>query len=578
MPTALSPEPTQNLTPRSLQQSSLASGRWFAVCWVSLWALLSSAWCITSARHLGATFDEPIYIKEGLEAWRTGSTAGLMKLGTMPLPVDIQTLPLYLWENWRGRPIDPVAEFHTVLPYARAATLLFWWLLLVHAWLAARSLGGPWAAAIAVAFLACEPCLASHAALATTDIAVTACLLALVYHFQASREKAWWGRIAWPGLWFAAAVLAKASGLVFGCLCLFLVEAQRCGWWRRPDSPRFRDSWKDLFQIGLIGMVLVFAYCGSDWQPQKSFLKWAHGLPEGFLSTVMVWLAEHLRIFSNAGDGIMRQVTHNVRGHGAYLLGQTHRRALWYYFPVVLAIKLSVPLLFAPFAVALVRLWKRGPSVRANWALLCAAALLAFSLTCRVQIGVRFMFPLVALGVVGLAAALVQATVAWPLRARRAALAVTAGCLLWTAASAAAVWPDGICYVNPLWGGTREGYRLVSEANYDWGQGLKELTGWQQKHPGEELYVWYFGTDPAFQTLPVLPLPLHALPAHSPADILQHLRGHRVAISTTLAHGCVPGPSMPYVHAVLHAHRPIARTTTFLIYDFTDDTARKMTR
>src|SRR5260370_11727704 len=105
-----------------------------------------------------------------------------MKLGTMPLPVDVQTLPLYLWERCRGRPIDPVGELHLVLPFARAATLFFWGLLLWHAWLAAAFLGGRWAGALAVAVLACGPILAAHASLATTDIAVTACLLALLYH------------------------------------------------------------------------------------------------------------------------------------------------------------------------------------------------------------------------------------------------------------------------------------------------------------------------------------------------------------------------------------------------------------
>ncbi|HKB42707.1 MAG TPA: hypothetical protein VKD72_40130, partial [Gemmataceae bacterium] len=104
----------------------MAGARWqFFALWVGAWVLLSSLWCVTSARHLGATFDEPVYITEGLKRWRTGSTAGLMKLGTMPLPVDVQTLPLHLWEKWHGTPIDPVADFHKVLPWARAATLLF---------------------------------------------------------------------------------------------------------------------------------------------------------------------------------------------------------------------------------------------------------------------------------------------------------------------------------------------------------------------------------------------------------------------------------------------------------------------
>src|SRR5439155_95282 len=152
-----------------------------------------------------------------------------------------------------------------------------------------------------------------------------------------------------------------------------------------------------------LGMIAVLLYCGSDWQAQSSFVAWAHALPDGRLARSMTWLAEHLCIFSNGAEGIIRQVKHNIRGHGAYLLGDAQPRAFWYYFPVALSIKLSLPLLFLPFVVAVVR-----PRALVNWASLAAATLLLFSLNCRVQIGVRLMLPLVALAIVGLAAATVQ--------------------------------------------------------------------------------------------------------------------------------------------------------------------------
>lgn len=558
-------------------ESSAWRARLVDALWLIAWGVASSVWCVTAAGRLGATFDEPVYVAEGLQRWRGGSTAGLMKLGTMPLPVDVQTLPLYAWERWRGTPIDPAAELHRVLPYARAGTLLFWWLLLGHVALAARALGGRRAAALAVAFVACEPVLAAHAGLATTDIAVTACLVALAYHFRQTRAARWGWRVAWPAAWFALAVLAKASGLVFGALVLFVLEADRCGWWRRREGdaapPAFRSSLHDLFQIGFLGMALVFLYCGCDGRPNASFVAWARGLPEGAPASALLWLAEHLRVFSNAGEGIVRQVTHNVRGHGSYLLGHTDPRSLWYYFPVLMSIKFTAPLLLAPLAwVGLRRTAPRRGPWYGNWALLAALALLLFSLVCRVQIGVRFMFPLLALAVIGLAAGLVRALdgAASPWRPRLLA-AGAAACLAWNLAEGLAVWPDGLCYVNPLWGGTRDGYRLTSEANYDWGQGLKELAHWLRDHPQSEFYVWYFGTDPAVGELPARLLPLHGLPIAGPEDALRHLRGRRVAVSTTLLYGNVFTPSMPPVLAVLRARRPVDRTTTFLIYDFTDE-------
>src|SRR5262249_12894134 len=140
-----------------LMETSVKHCWWLDAVWVLAFAAASSAWCLSASRELGATFDEPIYVLKGLERWRTGSHTGLMKLGTMPLPVDLDTLPLYLWERGHGFEFDAVADLDQILRYARMGTLVFWWLLLFYGWKLGRFLGGPWAGRLAVAFLACEP-------------------------------------------------------------------------------------------------------------------------------------------------------------------------------------------------------------------------------------------------------------------------------------------------------------------------------------------------------------------------------------------------------------------------------------
>ena len=57
-------------------RARLFDAAWFIVC-----LTLSSCWCWTAARQLGATFDEPVYIARGLDFWHTGSHRGLMVLG-----------------------------------------------------------------------------------------------------------------------------------------------------------------------------------------------------------------------------------------------------------------------------------------------------------------------------------------------------------------------------------------------------------------------------------------------------------------------------------------------------------------
>jgi hypothetical protein len=220
---------------------------WFIdLAWLLFCGLLASVWCWTAARQLGATFDEPVYLIQGLHRWHTGSPDGLMRLGTMPLPVDVVTLPLVLLEKWRGETIDPVREWEQVIPWARAATLVFFWLLLVHGFLYARFLGGPWAGRLVVPLIAWEPSLLAHSALATTDVAITACLLALVYYFHRGRDAGWWRRVALPALWFGLALTAKASALVYAPVCLLVVGIGHL--LQRADMPA--ASWLTKLTVG----------------------------------------------------------------------------------------------------------------------------------------------------------------------------------------------------------------------------------------------------------------------------------------------------------------------------------------
>ena len=550
-------------------------GRLLEVGWLLFWIIASSAWCVSASARLSATFDEPTYITLGLDYWHTGSYKPLLDLGTMPLPPQAQTLPLHLWERWRGENFDAAQELDRLLPIARLGTLPFWWLLLLYGWLAGRQMAGVWGGRLAVAFLACEPNLLAHASLATTDVAVTACLIALLYHFRAGRNGVWRKRILVPAIWFALAVLAKASGLAFGIIGMGMVELQY-QWTSLSETTNGRARLRvaamsllrrpfrrELTQICGLGLLAVFCYCGSDDLPSPSFIAWAKQLPEGSLRSGMTWIAEHLRIFSNAGVALVRQVRHNVQGHGVFLLDQVAKRAIWYYFPVALCIKTPLPLLALPLFLLVV--CRRA---LCNWACLAALALLLFTLICRVQTGIRLVLPLMGFAVVGIAAALVVAREQLAVSRWRPLLTATAALgtawLLWIPCSA---WPHGLCYTNELWGGTTNGYRCLSDSNYDWGQGLKELARWQETHRVDDLHVMYYGTDTSLRRLPMHPLAVGALQLD--ADGLPApAKGRTLAVGASIVYGSVSEifPDLKAMAQALRGITPIDRTMTFFIY------------
>jgi hypothetical protein len=290
---------------------------------------------------------------------------------------------------------------------------------------------------------------------------------------------------------------------------------------------------------------------------------WANGLPAGAGKTAMTWIADHLCIFSNAGEGLARQVKHNLHGHGVYLLGTASDHAIWYYFPVLFTIKLAIPLLVAPIALLVLR----ARALR-NWAIAAGLMLFLFSFNCRVQIGIRLLLPCVALMGIGLAAATVTAlrdlgeSRAMPLLRFGVVAAVA-----WMCLGSLDAWPDGLRYVNELWGARKPGYEIVSDSNYDWGQGLPELAAWKSQHGVADLDVWYFGTDPRLTHFHALPL--HVLPMGSPDDVRERVSGRHLAVGTSILYGYGLTESHRRAAAYLRTCQPIGRTGTFLIFDFT---------
>ena len=548
------------------------------VLWLVVLIAATSFWCARIGRSLSATFDEPTYLEDGLRHWRTGSYKPLMRLGTMPLAIDAQTLPLYIWERSHGTTLDLPRDIDWMLAWARSVTLLFWALLLAYVFLIARSIGGHWAGRIASAMVAFEPTFLAHAALATADIPLAAMLAVFAHEFAVAREKRWPRRLGIPSVLLGLAILAKASALAFGPIIMMAVEFHRL--WLAGDSSGIpnRDLkarifyvcdglWKfrrDLLSIVGMGIAVTFLYCRSDWTTEPTFITWAQALKPGTFHDTMLWISEHLRIFTNAGEGIAQQVKHNIRGHGTYILGRTYPRSVWYYFPVALSIKCSIAFLALPLLAALAR--RRALF---NWPFLAAMALLAYSLFCRVQIGIRFMLPLMAFAAAGCAPAIAGAMRETGGRWRKIALGAITGCALcYACACSIVIGPDALCFTNEIWGGVQSGYWWLSDSNYDWGQGLKKLIAWRNAHGVDTVDVCYFGLDPRMNIPPLRSMPLND-PDYSKGKSWEEVfQGKCVAVSTTALYG--PYHTATGIEAMefLKGQKPTDRTTTYFIYDF----------
>lgn len=517
--------------------SKLKKADWILI---GLLALASCAWCVTSSQRLGATFDEPFYLDAGLDYWRRGNFSMLLSAGVMPLAPHLQTLPIHVAEQLSGRVFTVEHDLGEMLQLARPVTLVFWLLLLASVMRLGNMFGGSWAGRAAALLVAVEPNFLAHASLATTDIALAACFTAFTVQFVDGRDRSALGRIILPAVWLALAIAAKVSAIAlvpFAAAVAVLVH---------PRAP-YRRLLVDTGVILVLAVVLITLYCGTGGQT------WLHGtlasMPaDHSLRPLVAWLGS-LPIFPNAFYAMWFQLSHNTTGQAVYIAGVASTTTLWFYLPAVLSIKLTIPLL-----VAAIMALATAPS-RRTALIVFVGALAASMIVFRVQTGVRFVLPLVALGMAWIGA--------------QAARSVGAGRLRWAwiaipvlmAIESLLVWPDGLRYVNQIWGGVDAGYRVVSDSNYDWGQGLPELAEWQQAE-GRPMAVWYFGTDTRFPQL-VRYNPRIAGTDRSAID------GRLLAVSASFLYGGyleTPGPSNDLIRR-LRAIEPIARTSTFAIFD-----------
>jgi len=219
--------------------------------------------------------------------------------------------------------------------------------------------------------------------------------------------------------------------------------------------------------------------------------------------------------------GLIDVSAHNHSGHPSYLLGRLSGWGWWYYFPVALAVKTTLPLLLL---VALA-LWF-GDRRKLLHPLLGALLVLAISMTANINIGLRHVLSVYLFFAI-LASGLLAASLS-----RRTTL-VVAALVVWHAAESVLAHPDYLPYFNEIARGREE--RFLADSNLDWGQDLARLGRYAQEHHIESLQLLHTGpTDPAKFHLHYQPLTgepgwiavsaNHLLGSDSKSAVIQRLR------------------------------------------------------
>jgi hypothetical protein len=491
------------------------------------------AFMLLSVRQESPTADEPHNLVSGyLYLTRGDFSAGSAH---PPLAKDVSALPLLALHPRvpplpQGGPFDinlqdgraflEANDAERIVFAARAMMTVFPLLLAALVFVAAYEMFGAAPASIALILIAFEPNLLAHGALATNDVALATCLFAGVYSYWRYTQRPSAGRLILAGVAGGLTLSSKHSGLLLFPILLLVALIDPVA--PRPQSSRSCDDdslaanpksaasvpstsgVRRAFALGVVGLISVavlWAFYAFRFAPQS-------GIPAPDLTPLLdavsskpkvaaITLAARLHLLPL---GYLAGLAHFFVGESrpTYLLGTRYAHGVWFYFPTALTIKCTLGFLsllaLAPFGLRFLP----GKRREILWMAIPAGLYLAASMTSNLNIGVRYILPIVPffaviLGAAG--AALMKKGRVW--------VGVVALLVGFHAASSLRAYPNFLAYSNEVWGGPSRTYRYLTDSNVDWGQGLIEANRYLESHSSSPCWFAYFGTvDPAQYHIP----------------------------------------------------------------------------
>jgi 4-amino-4-deoxy-L-arabinose transferase-like glycosyltransferase len=417
--------------------------------------------------------------------------------------------------------------------------------LYIYRW--ALLLYGPKGGLLALFLYSLSPNILAHARLVTTDFAATALAFIAMYHFWSfSRE---------PGVTRAIAA-GFFSGLAFTTKYnTFFILLPMATWalWalvstirRKPVAGQPRRLAVGLLTMGAVAYITIWGVYGFRFRSplyqkhmtQSAIYFWEKNQPSFPLLASVMNSCRQARILPESYlYGICRLLARAQEGHPAYLVGQISQKGWWYYFILAFLFKTPVSTLLLLFATLLFFL-KIKEAFWTSLNFLLLPAMVVFFVTSRqnINIGLRHVLPAYPFLLV-----LISRVVHYESQHQKLARWVLGLLCIWAVWEAAMIYPHYLAYFNGLVGGPGGGRYVLVDSNLDWGQDLKGLKVYMERHGIEKVKLGYFGlSDPAYYGIDYELLPSYAIAGKptcrekNPESL--ELEG-TVAVSATLLQG-----------------------------------------
>ena len=425
----------------------------------------------------------------------------------------------------------------------------------VYKW--TKKLYGSKIAVFALFLYAFSPTVLAHGRFVTTDVGAALGFFVATYYFIKFLQKPTAKNIIIAGVVFGLAEMLKFSLFLlvpfFGFLLIVWLVKQIYENKQIVNAVKLRTRsivwgyiWRSVM-VFIIGVLVIYPvyqfhvlkYPAERQKADSQYLLSSYGMRP--VANTVIWMSDKpvIRAYGQYLLGLAMVVQRTVGGNTTYFMGEVSGTAWRSYFPLVYIMKETLVVLFLILVSVLFLAWQLPPFVHSgqaarrtfDWlgrhftelAMLCFITMYwIVSIRGNLNIGIRHIlptFPFVYVLISGQVGRIHQWLKKHSVIARSPALLskvrddvaisdagiphkkplliiawiALAGLCIWYVATNLLAFPSYLTYFNEAWGGSKNGYKYVTDSNYDWGQDLKRLAQWVNQNNIQKINVDYFG-------------------------------------------------------------------------------------
>ena len=551
--------------PLGATQQPVEGKSWVTYLLVALLLTIFAVQAFTSALQKTNTLDESghllsgyAYLKKGMDWLEPSHPPFGRMLATAPLlflPLNDQLEGVRSQEDGNSNfyPASLVFLFDNLVPaekllaLSRIMVILLGVILGLYVYRWALLLYGPKGGLLALFLYSLSPNILAHARLVTTDFPATALAFIALYHFWSFTRQPGLKRAIAAGLSLGLAFATKYNTLfVLFPMTTWTLWALVSTLRKDPVAGPPRRLVVGLLAMGAVAYITIWGVYGFHFRSpqypkqttQGAIYFWENNQPSLQLLASTMDGCRQARILPESYlYGLCRLLARGQQGHLAYLMGRDSTTGWWYYFILAFLFKTPVSTLLLLFATLLF-----FPKIREttwtslNFLLLPAMVVFFFTSRQNINIGLRHVLPAYPFLLV-----LIARVVRYESKHQKLSRWILGLLCIWAVWEAALIYPHYLAYFNGLVGGPSGGRYILVDSNLDWGQDLKGLKGYMERHGIRKVKLAYFGLgDPAYYGIDYDLLPSYAIRGQpickegSPAVF--ELKG-TMAVSATLLQG-----------------------------------------